>query len=134
MTMPLHFRFTVDGPAVPQPRPRVGQFGAYYPKRVKKQDYEGYKEQVQAAALQERPVENWPDAEGRWLLTVHAYLPGKMLGDADKILATVMDALEGIVWVNDRQVDEVFVTKRYQAAKPRIYVAVEVLSRPRRIR
>ena len=108
----MRLAFRVDGPIVPKPRAKVGRTHqgrsvAYYPERSERSrrlTYPEYKESVQVAAIKELgPAWQQGDLEGVYRLTMTAHI-GTGLGDCDNILGTVMDALQGIVWANDRQV------------------------------
>ena len=113
----------------PTPRPRVGKFGAYYPK-----EYQAYKDQLkQLAALICKEKH-----EGPISMRIEFYMPipaslskKKKLDlvdqwhikkpDCDNLAKGVKDALEGIAYDNDSQVCELIIRKRY-STKPRIEV------------
>ena len=98
--------FTVPGDPIPQPRPRVTEHGVYYPERARgsrRLTYPAYKELIQAWCLESCSGRiHDPSADGWGLEVVARLAPSR--GDADKILATYMDALEGILWENDKLV------------------------------
>lgn len=47
------------------------------------------------------------DTKARWSVSVAGYWPDERVGDADRMLSLVMDALEGVVYRTDRQVRHV---------------------------
>lgn len=51
------------------------------------------------------------------------YLPGPRGGDGDRYENLVMDALQGVVWIDDEQVDEGQWQKFYNA-NPRIHLTI----------
>lgn len=91
--------FTVWGQAIPAPRARITRKGNYYPPR-----YEAWRALVQVAALQHgRPL--W---EGPVSLGIIVYGARKN-ADWDNIAKGISDSLEGIFYINDRQVREAHV-------------------------
>jgi Holliday junction resolvase RusA-like endonuclease len=119
MSKPI-LSLTVDGPPQSQPRPRVTQHGTYMP-----QPYKSYKEVVAwSVRVALGPYE--PDATGRYRLHLTFHLqPQKTTKrmrrqDIEKLAGTIMDALEGILYHNDEQVDSLAVEKL--AGRPRVQI------------
>src|SRR3990167_8484396 len=118
MNAPFRIRFQGDGNCVPKQRAQVGSHGAYYPERgpgSKRLSYPDYKEQVQwecqralSAMLMHDPdaiarVCNSSSADRAWGLHVTAWVGS---GDFDNIAGSIADALQCILWSNDRQTKE----------------------------
>lgn len=87
--------FTVPGRPVPKQRPRAGRNGRIYTPK-KSREYE------KAVARAARPVFKEP-YRGPVSLQVQVYLsrPG---GDLDNYIKSIQDGLNGIAWMDDRQV------------------------------
>ena len=122
--------FTVFGNAVSKARPRSTMIGnravMYTPDKTK--NFENY---VKLVAAQHAPKELLTSALG---VELHFFfqrpksLPKKILNhtkkpDIDNLAKSVMDALEGIIYVNDAQVISLRVTKDYGV--PQCIVRVE---------
>ncbi|KPV60748.1 hypothetical protein QJ48_04300 [Paenibacillus sp. A3] len=131
-------QFTVYGEPVAQGRPRFSNAGgftrAYDPQ--KSRDYKDY---VRLAAREYAPSTPLSGALG---IAVTAYRPipksfskkkaeeaenGLIIPttkpDADNYLKGVKDALKGLMWHDDSQVADAFVSKRY-SFRPRIHVKI----------
>lgn len=103
--------FVVYGQAVPAPRARITRKGNYYGKR-----YQIWRTLVQVAALSDhrhRPL--W---EGPVVLNACIYGARKN-ADWDNLGKGISDALEGIVYVNDKQVRDAHVWLKDCPAKER---------------
>ena len=121
--------FTVNGPAVPKQRPRMGGRRAYTPKKTKdyeqkvrqafsdayKGDIPVYKEGVPVRAsiqvIQGVP-QSWSKKKRE------AALAGKLApttrnGDLDNIAKSILDALNECVYHDDCQVTTLLISKRY---------------------
>lgn len=97
-------RFVVPGRCVPCPRPRATRGrGAYYPRR-----YTDWLEGAQVVALAAcgRPLWDGP-------VRLNAVFNGaRPNADIDNLLKSVLDAIQGIVIVDDKQVVEIWALKR----------------------
>ena len=116
--------FHVPGNVVPKQRARARSGGkGYYAPRAKgstRLSYPEYKELVQAECFKAIRSRSYPECVGRialyrlenpdapplainwpWAISVKARL-GR--GDADNVLGSIMDALNGILWKDDAQV------------------------------
>ena len=117
--------FTVAGLPVPKQRARVA-FGpdsgkmarAYYAKRPrgsKRLSYPEYKDLVMLEArnalIETGDWDGEPDAEGRYYLQITAFLPNDSAGDVENIAGSVMDALQGLVYKDDKQVSNLFIER-----------------------
>ena len=111
-------RFTVPGEPVPKARPRVVNGRTYTPKRT-----------VEA----EKAI-GWAFREAMPGFDPLTCLVGmcctfytksqKPRADVDNLVKTVQDALEGIVYVNDRQVEDVRGHRFRGAADPRTVIEI----------
>ena len=124
--------FMVPGPAVPKQRARArkGAPGYYAPRAPgsKRLSYPEYKEWVQACFTEAvGPAWTGPDSQG-WELAVQVYVKNTV-GDIEGIAGAIADALEGLVWHNDRQIAR-FVAERHRISRrqdPRVDVEVSPL-------
>lgn len=106
----FRIKFHVPGNPVPKQRARVTKHGGYYPERPrgsKRLSYPDYRELVQATAIRAGrggPPFNQEQLDTRlWGLTVRARLG---TGDFDNVAGSIADALQGILWKDDKQVLE----------------------------
>ena len=84
------------------------------------------KRHVQLRALQARP-DGWP-LDARYALEVVAHLANHAAeGDWDNYGKLISDALEGIAYRNDRQVDDARCRKVFGDGEPRTEIALDVL-------
>lgn len=97
----------VRGKPVGKERPRVSRHGPYTPRRTAE-----YEERV-AWEVKARNPGLRPDRDHHWRLAVTFVLGDRRGRDLDNLIKTVMDALEGVVWVNDHQVVTIQAAKRY---------------------
>ena len=65
-----------------------------------------------------------PDADHEWSVTVEAYYPTRVMGDIDRVTTLVLDALEGLVYVSDRQVASIRGERFVDRDNPRTVVRV----------
>jgi Holliday junction resolvase RusA-like endonuclease len=103
---------------VPQPRPRVLKRGAAYMDR----DYVKCRDGLGLAMRCARP-RGWP-LDASYALSVSAFCPKSTAGDVDKLLATVMDAGNGVLWQDDRQVTSSLINKTKGRAGVNVQVTV----------
>lgn len=95
--------FFVSGNPIPKERPRFGRNGnVYTPKKTK-----AWETLVGLHGKVARPA-GWPlDAKYKVTIKVRPYRRRGRKGDLDNFLKSILDGLEGILWDNDTQVDEV---------------------------
>jgi len=117
--MPPVCKFVVWGPPVGKGRPRVTKRGTFTPKRTRQ--YESAVRNCAAFALSAPHTERWP-RDRRYRL--HVAFTGR--SDGDNVFKSVADALEGVAYDNDRQVDEGS-HERMRAKYPCTEVTIEVL-------
>jgi len=112
--------FTVPGTPVPKGRPRMGRNGnVYTPRRTAEYEADIGNEWI---ALSPRPQPLWGDV--RVDVTVHE---GPRVADADNYLKAVLDALNTLAWLDDKQVVEATVRVCRSAPEPRLEVTVEAI-------
>ena len=115
--------FSVPGHPVPKPRARVRQGqGGYYPDRPrgsKRLSYPEYRELVQVQCLRMlgdlecdlsgrlRMSRGWPVNEWNYHQFLLVVVAVCNQGDAESVSGTIADALEGLIWANDKQVRNV---------------------------
>jgi Holliday junction resolvase RusA-like endonuclease len=83
-----------------------------------------WKAAVACHALARRPRDWRTDAQ--YAVTFAAYFQ-RTSADVDNLVKPALDALQGTLWANDRQVTSVTATKALDAEAPRLVVTVEVL-------
>ena len=121
--------FSVYGNPVPKKRPRVTRFGAYTPKESLA--YEGEVAHMAKAAMGSTDPLETPIAA--YIYINYAVPPsfskkrreaclngserpmGQNLGDIDNVAKQILDACNGIVYLDDKQVVSLHCTKRYDA-------------------
>ena len=122
-------QFTVNGPAVPKQRPRMGGRRAYTPKKTK--DYECRVRQAFSDAYHgdvpvyeaDTPVrasiqviqgvpQSWSKKK-REAALANQLAPTSRNGDLDNIAKSILDALNECVYHDDCQVTTLIISKRY---------------------
>lgn len=84
-----------------------------------------YKDAIRFHALAAARTNDWPKPEKitSCAVIIHAFNPHK-LADCDAFAKLVLDALEGILFTNDRVVTEITQRKIFDADEPRIQLTV----------
>ena len=105
---------------LPQPRPRFSRFGGvYFPKT-----FTEYKAKISKAAV--KAMDNKPPMTGEITAKLKFFRKYKRnsrrYGDCDNLSKAVLDALNGICYVDDSQIVEVTSVKETDKAKPRIEI------------
>lgn len=120
--------FTVPGPVRPKERPRVRRDGrAYTPDRTR-----SYEAHVKACCMSAVYGPGWGwtlDGEYRVDIVVHA--PSGVRADLDNCAKSLLDAMQGVAYRNDRQVVHLSIL-RTADGEPGADVTVECLSVPER--
>lgn len=94
----------IAGEPVPKGRPRVTSHGTYTPKRTRTAEQRiGWAMLQKYAGLQ-------VDATSRFRVRL-LFWTESTDGDVDNLAKTVLDGLQGVVWANDNQVDELLVER-----------------------
>ncbi len=116
------FRFSVPGKPQPKQRPRRGKGRTYTPKRTRK--YERYVKGIAKAAAQHHGLH--APVKGRCEVTLRIVFPDEKCRDADNVEKSILDACNGVLWVDDVQVRQS--TKEVlPSSKKRPRVDVEVV-------
>ena len=90
-------RIELDGwYAVPKKRPRVTRNGTYMP--------HGYTDWKQETAYQMRKAWGQPPIEGTLGVAIELVARKRPRGDMDNLAGAVLDAGNGVLWVDDRQI------------------------------
>ena len=121
--------FSIPGDPVPQPRPRVttrGGFGRAYVPRS--HAVHGFRKAVQLAARAAgatphgEPVEVVIDAVFARPKSHRKDGPALPRQDVDNLAKSVLDALTGIAWDDDRQVRRLVIEKSYGEARTTVRI------------
>ena len=121
--------FTISGPAIPKARPRATKIGnkaiMYTPDQTKQ--FENYVKLVAAQHAPEELLTSALEVNLDFFLQRPKSLPKKIRyhtkkPDIDNLAKSVLDAMEGIIYVNDAQVISLLVTKDYGAPLCRVRV------------
>jgi Holliday junction resolvase RusA-like endonuclease len=115
--------FRIDGEAVPKGRPRVSRTGTYTPARTV-----AYRDEVQAAYLAVARRYNRDD-QGRYAVTIQVVTASRRRSDLDNIAKAILDALNGVAFGDDSQVDRLVVTRHF-GETPLTRVLVEKVPDP----
>lgn len=92
------YQFTAPGPPIPKGRPRLGRGGTTYtPRRTQEA------EQNLAVAFRQGVVGYGPPRSSRFKLSCTFHVK-RDDADIDNLIKTVMDGLQGIAWLNDKQI------------------------------
>lgn len=67
---------------------------------------------------------------GDWLEVEMEWYRARRIGDVDAVLKAFLDALEGIIWENDSQVQKLTITKRHDKDNPRIEMSFKKFGVP----
>jgi Holliday junction resolvase RusA-like endonuclease len=110
----MNLSFTVPGRCIPCPRPRTVRGGrAYYSKR-----YTDWRASARVEALKAcgRPLSFEPVELSVWFCGTRAN------ADIDNLLKSVMDAIQGVLIADDKQVQVVSARKEPADGEPSTYV------------
>jgi len=91
--------FTVNGPPAGKGRPRVTNRGAFTPKKTRQ-----YEKHVRACAQVEMMRRRGWNPDDWFVMELDIHHAKGRYPDADNVIKSIMDALEGVVWKNDRTV------------------------------
>lgn len=114
------FAVTIPGNPIPKARPRVivkdgkAKVHAYTPKRTK--DYEEY--------VKELIIIYWRDAPLTCPLSVRLlfYRENRIQVDIDNLAKSILDALQGVVFENDNQIEILHLEKYADETSPRVEI------------
>ena len=113
----------VPGVPVPKGRPRWSPRGTYTPASTVQGEYN-----VQAACFAANP--RLRPIAGRFRLECTFYLPGGQRSDWDNLGKEVSDALNGAVWLDDRQIAEAQIKVLLWQTEPRSEISVWLIEIP----
>jgi len=123
--MNLDVCFTVPGPVVPWQR--AASVGT---RRFTSTKQRSYQRTVRLVAMASRPRGPWlPSKASRYRVDIDAYLPDERRRDLDNIAKTILDALNGVLYLDDSQVVTLLVATHIDRAEPRVVVAVREVER-----
>ena len=91
-------------------------------RRVTPAGQEEHQQALGWAATARRP-RRWP-LDARYAVLIDVYLSRRTTSDLDNYAKNVLDALEGVAWSNDRQVDDLHVRRHLDSANPRTVVHI----------
>ena len=115
----MNISFFVEGPCVPKGRPRVTRSGhTYTPKRTK--DYESTVAWAAKLAMKGMDPTDKPVR-----VDLMIYPKNKRLADIDNIFKAVGDAMNGIVYVDDKQIYKMHIERMDLGSKVGVHVEVE---------
>lgn len=114
--------FLVPGEPVPKARARTTKNGTYTPRRTL-----DAQARVAAEWHLARPAGWHPDPEARYELTVIVHCKHRRRCDLDNLAKLVMDALNGLAWVDDAQIDILTVHRYHVTKDPHTVIHIERL-------
>lgn len=115
----MRVAFVVPGPPVPKARARVVNGHAFTPKRTA--DYEKHVQKCAMAALSRVA---WRTDAPAYALRVVVHRAARR-GDLDNFIKACSDALNGVAWVDDARVLELWGRMGVDPARPRVEVEIE---------
>ena len=126
----MRLTFTIPGPPVPKARARVvtdkqGKTRGVTPKRTG--DYERLVSLLALSARNQNYL--WPekDKSKRFGLLVKVHYSGNE-GDGDNYVKSIADACNGVLWVDDRQIDDGrWIKAKVERGKDRVEVEAWVI-------
>jgi Holliday junction resolvase RusA-like endonuclease len=119
----MRLSFTVHGPPVPKARPRVvrtkyGEMRTFTPERTKL-----YELAVRTVAWLKYRGEK-PTAK-QLRCTLRFYMPSRRACDCDNLAKGVLDGMNGVVYLDDRQISELHIFRTIDKENPRAEVEIE---------
>jgi crossover junction endodeoxyribonuclease RusA len=119
----MNMTFTVPGAPKPKERARRSPQGHFYTPHAT----ENFEEKVKVYALQAMSRARWPvRTTERCAVTLHVHFARG--GDGDNAFKAVTDAMNKLVYADDRQVFEMHVFKYTGSDRPRVDVEVAILA------
>lgn len=119
----IELAFTVPGLPVPKERPRLGKRGHVYTPRATS----SFERTVGAFALRAMALAGWRrprDADDRFALTANVYWPDARRRDLDNVVKAVADSLNGLVYIDDSQIDELHAFGAIDRERPRVEIRI----------
>jgi crossover junction endodeoxyribonuclease RusA len=115
-------RFVVPGR--PVPAVRMTQRGKFVKKSAGR--YLAYKNQVAWAAKAAKMKHNAECFDGPVEVIATAYIYGNRSGDVDNLAKSWLDGMNGIIWLDDRQVTDLTIRKRKVANREEERAEIEI--------
>ncbi len=114
-------RFVVDGPPVPKQRARRGKGGRHYtPARTR-----SYESRVRWLAVAAVAKARWTRRPGAlYAVELLVVFPDERRRDVDNVAKAVLDACNGVVWIDDAMVTDLRVRRAIDRVAPRVEMAV----------
>jgi crossover junction endodeoxyribonuclease RusA len=117
--------FVVHGQPVPKGRPRFGVGRAFTPKRTR--EWETWVRRAASAAIHfDHPRREWP-TKANVNLELGFWFADARRRDIDNAAKAILDAGNGVLWVDDSQVCRLLVTRAIDRSEPRATVKVCIL-------
>lgn len=116
--------FVVLGPPVPKARPRVyGKRTITEPRTVA---YESLvrSHAIRAVQLAKRGGTTWDPAAPSFRVVLEFFVPNLRRADVDNLAKSCLDALNGVIYLDDFAVCDLHVTRVVDREKPRVVVYV----------
>lgn len=118
-------RFDVMGPPQPKQRARKGKGGHWFtPEPTRRYETAVKSAAAEAIAQRRADLPPWP-TDRRYRVTVWAVFGDNRRRDADNVGKAVLDALNGIAWKDDSQVEMLAVWRHVDRDNPHTAIAVE---------
>lgn len=111
-------------PGRPVPAVRMTQRGKFVKKAAGR--YLAYKNQIAWIAKATKQKYNLQCIDGSVEVIATAYLYGKREPDADNLAKSFLDGMNGIIWIDDRQVTDLTIRKRKVANKEDERAEIEI--------
>ncbi len=119
---PRSYAFEILGPPVPLARGRAYLDDEQKVKVRSAAKSRAYAKKIKAHVLATLPA-SWPLAS-RFALDLRVYWPDAKRRDLSNVLKGLEDALNGIVWADDSQIDDLRVVGKIDREAPRLVAAV----------
>lgn len=119
--MSAEILFTVDGQPVPKGRPRFGKH-AYTPKRTRQYE-KVVKHRAFQAVMEANRREKWR-TDLRYSVSLFLFFGDARKRDLDNCAKAITDALNGVAYEDDAQIDELYVVRYEDKDRPRAVVSV----------
>ena len=115
--------FVIPGKPIPKQRPRVVRGRAYTPKPTRE-----YERKVGFCARQARVRMS----AGPFSVKISLYFSDFRRRDIDNCAKAILDALTGIAWVDDSEVDQLSVCRGFDRDNPRAEITIKRLKEEER--
>ena len=112
----MRYSFTVPGTPRPKARPRLGSVGVYTPAPTNR-----YAHKVATCARQARVRV----APGPFAVTILLWFSERRRRDIDNCAKSILDALTGIAWQDDSDVEQLTLHRGIDRAYPRAEITIE---------